>query len=135
MLAINKADGDNLKAAARAAADYRNALALLQPNSANWQPPVITISGRENTGLDALWDNIAAHNARLSATGELAARRAEHAVRWMYDMLSERLLAAVHNNPTVAAQIDDAEQSVRDGSLAPSLAVDQILAKLGGLQS
>ena len=53
----------------------------------------------------------------------------------MYDMLSERLLAAVHDNPTVAAQIDDAEQSVRDGRLAPSLAVDQILAKLDGLQT
>ena len=135
MLAINKADGDNLKAAARSAADYRNALALLQTTSPNWQPPVLTISGRDNTGLDALWDNITAHRERMSATGELAARRSEHAVRWMYDMLTERLLAVVHENPAVAAEIDDAEQRVRDGRLAPSLAVDQILSKLDGLQS
>ena len=135
MLAINKADGDNLKAAVRSAADYRNALALLQPNSPSWQPPVITISGQENSGLDELWNNIAAHHARLSATGELAARRADHAVRWMYDMLSERLLAAVHDNPAIEAQINHAENMVREGKLAPSLAVDQILATLDGLRS
>ena len=52
MIAINKADGDNVTRAERAAAEYRAALQILTPQSATWAPPVVTISGRENKGLD-----------------------------------------------------------------------------------
>ena len=57
MIAINKADGDNVTRAERAAAEYRGALQILTPQSATWSPPVITISGRGNVGLDVLWEN------------------------------------------------------------------------------
>ncbi len=53
MIAINKADGDNVTRAERAAAEYRAALQILHPPS-SWSPPVITISGRENKSLDVL---------------------------------------------------------------------------------
>ena len=43
-LAINKADGDNLERAERAAAEYSSALHLFRPRSANWSPPVLTVS-------------------------------------------------------------------------------------------
>src|SRR6478752_677924 len=44
MVAINKADGDNIKRANLAAADYRGALHILSPRSENWSPPAITYS-------------------------------------------------------------------------------------------
>ena len=50
IIAINKADGDNRQRAERSAADYRAALGLLTPTSANWQPPVLAISGLTNLG-------------------------------------------------------------------------------------
>lgn len=130
MIAINKADGDNVDRARRAATDYRNALALLTPGSPNWQPPVVTISGRDNTGLDELWSKIEAHHDRMTATGELAGRRSEQAVRWMHDLLTDRLLAILHENPDVAAQLRDVEEQVRQGDLTASLAVEKILATL-----
>ena len=40
MIAINKADGDNLKRARAAAGEYRAALHILTPRSENWTPPV-----------------------------------------------------------------------------------------------
>jgi len=127
MIAINKCDGDNDLRAERSAADYRNALALLTPESPNWQPPVVTISGRENIGLDKLWEKIEAHNQRMSATGELERRRAGQNVRWMHDMLSERLLAAIYANKAVAEGLANAETQVRNGELTPTLALDQVL--------
>jgi len=45
MIAINKADGDNIARAEKAAGEYRNALQILTPPQAEWSPPVITISG------------------------------------------------------------------------------------------
>src|SRR6476620_3884493 len=64
MIAINKADGDNVIRAERAAAEYRAALQILTPQSATWSPPVLTGSGRDNGGLDALWAKIAEHRSK-----------------------------------------------------------------------
>ncbi|MEM9356946.1 MAG: methylmalonyl Co-A mutase-associated GTPase MeaB [Pseudomonadota bacterium] len=132
MIAINKADGDKVRLAERAAADYRNALALLTPTSPNWQPPVITISGRDNVGLDVLWSKIDAYHQRLNATGELQQKRSLQSVRWMKDMLTDRLMERVMSDVGVANVMADAEQRVERGELAPSVAVDVVLAAVDG---
>lgn len=132
MIAINKADGDKVTLAERSASDYRNALALLTPTSPNWQPPVITISGRDNVGLDELWSKISAHHERMNATGELQQKRALQAARWMKDMLTDRLLERVRSDPVVAQVLGDAERQVEEGQLAPSVAVDTVLRAVDG---
>jgi LAO/AO transport system kinase len=131
MIAINKADGDNAPRATRAAADYKNALHILTPASPNWQPPVLTISGLANLGLDELWSQITQHRERLTASGEFAARRQTQAVTWMHDMLSDRLLAMLKANPQVASTLPGLEAEVRAGRLLPTRAVDQMLGLLG----
>jgi LAO/AO transport system kinase len=131
MIAINKADTDNVPRAERAAAEYQGALNLLTPASPNWRPPVITVSARENKGLDALWAKICKHHTRMTASGELQARRQAQAVAWMREMLQDRLLAALKANPMVAAKLPSIEADVRDGRLMPARAVDQILALMG----
>ena len=103
MIAINKADGDNKIRAERAAQEYRNALHILTPKDAIWQPPVLTMSGLENSGLDKLWAHIADHRAKLKASGDFATRRQRQAVSWMRDMLEDRLMGALKANPAVAA--------------------------------
>jgi LAO/AO transport system kinase len=131
MIAINKADGDNLVRAERAAAEYRAALAILTPLSAAWSPPVVTISGRHNTGLEALWGRIVEHRERTTATGEFTARRQHQAVAWMREMLEERIMSAVHGNAEVARALPGLEAEVRDGRLLPTLAVERVLALAG----
>jgi len=131
MIAINKADGDNVLRAERAAADYRGAMQILTPSSPAWTPPVITISGRENKGLDKLWEQILAHRKALGETGELAQRRQRQAVAWMHDMLSDRIMEMVHANPRVAARMAGIEDDVRQGRLLPTLAVDEIMSLIG----
>jgi len=127
MIAINKADDDNINRAKRSAADYRTALYLLTPISPNWRPPVITISGRDNIGLKQLWKHITNHRQKLHASEEIAKRRANQNVRWMHEILHERLMSNVHGNPTIASKLRNAEDQVRAGKMTPSFAVDQIL--------
>lgn len=131
MIAINKADGDNIMRAERAAADYRAALQIFTPKSATWFPPVVTMSGRENTGLDALWGKVMEHRDRMTASGERQARRQRQAVEWMRDMLGDRLMSALKSNPRVAERMPALEAGVRDGTLLPTLAVDEILTLMG----
>jgi len=131
MIAINKADGDNVIRAERAAAEYRAALQILTPQSATWSPPVMTVSGRDNGGLDALWGKIADHRQKMTATGEFALRRQRQAVAWMSDMLNDRVMASLKENPRVAQRLPVLEAEVRAGRLVPTLAVDEILEMIG----
>ncbi|MGD0914813.1 MAG: methylmalonyl Co-A mutase-associated GTPase MeaB, partial [Terracidiphilus sp.] len=87
MIAINKADGDNLARAKGAAAEYKAALHILTPPSSNWSPPVITCSALNGGGIADLWSNVLEHRERLTASGELATRRGEQQVKWMWTML------------------------------------------------
>ncbi|MGZ5823357.1 MAG: methylmalonyl Co-A mutase-associated GTPase MeaB [Hyphomicrobium sp.] len=131
MIAINKADGDNVIRAERAAAEYRAALQILTPQSATWSPPVLTVSGRDNGGLDTLWAKIAEHRSKMTATGEFAQRRQRQAVAWMSDMLNDRVMASLRSNPRVAQRLPVLEEEVRAGRLVPTLAVDEILEMIG----
>jgi len=51
MIAVNKADGDNVERAKLAAAEYRAALNILTPHSATWSPPVVTYSALRGNGV------------------------------------------------------------------------------------
>ncbi len=131
MVAVNKADGDNIARAKLAAADYRGALNILQPQSANWSPPVITYSALTGDGIGALWSKVLEHKQTMTASGELTARRREQQVKWMWSMLEERLTARLRSDPAVRGKLKAAEAAVAAGKLAPTLAVEEIAQLLG----
>ena len=131
MIAINKADGDNITRAERAASDYRAALQIFTPHGATWFPPVITVSGRDNCGLTELWDKVVEHRRMMTATGEFTTRRQAQAVSWMRDMLENHLMSALQANPRVAGELPVIEAEVAAGKLLPTLAVDRIMGLMG----
>jgi LAO/AO transport system kinase len=130
MIAINKADGDNVKRATTAAAEYRAALHILTPRSPNWAPPVMTCSALTGAGIAELWAQVLAHHDRMTSTGEHAARRREQQVKWMWSMLEERLFARLRSDPALRARLPQIEAAVAAGRLAATLAVEQIVAAL-----
>ncbi|HWM46988.1 MAG TPA: methylmalonyl Co-A mutase-associated GTPase MeaB [Xanthobacteraceae bacterium] len=135
MIAVNKADGDNVVRARQAAAEYRAALHILTPRSPTWTPPVVTCSGLTGEGIDAVWAAILDHRRKLTATGEIAARRREQQVKWMWAMLDERLRERIHSDRALRARLPQIEAAVASGKLSPALAVDEIAAALGIAQS
>jgi len=130
MIAVNKADGDNVRRAKAAAADYRAALHILTPRSPTWTPPVVTYSAITGDGIAALWREVVTHRQRMTASGELAAQRRAQQVKWMWAMLEERLFARLRNDPAIRARLKQAEAAVAAGTLTPTLAVDEIVALL-----
>jgi LAO/AO transport system kinase len=131
MIAVNKADGDNIERATTAAAEYRSALHILTPRSPNWTPPVVTYSALKATGTAELWAQVLEHRERMMSSGELAARRREQQVKWMWSMLEERMFERLRSDAAVRAKLPQIEAAVADGRLAPTLAVEQIAAMLG----
>jgi LAO/AO transport system kinase len=131
MIAVNKADGDNVPRARAAAAEYRAALHVLTPRSPGWRPPVVTYSALTGDGIADLWDTIAAHHAQMQAASELAARRREQDVKWMWTMLDERLRERLHADPKLKGKLAKFEADVAAGRLAPAVAVAEIAKALG----
>jgi LAO/AO transport system kinase len=131
MIAVNKADGDNVKRATAAAAEYGAALHILTPRSPNWAPPVVTYSALTGTGVAELWTQVLAHRERLSAADELAARRKDQQVKWLWTMLDERLIARLKSDPALKSRLPALEKAVAEGRLSPALAVEEIAGAMG----
>ena len=131
MIAVNKADGDNVERARLAAAEYRAALNILAPHSATWSPPVVTYSALAQHGIAELWTQVLSHKAKMTESGELATRRRDQQVKWMRTMLEERLTARLRSDAAVRAKLRQAEAQVAAGKLAPMLAVEEIAQLLG----
>jgi LAO/AO transport system kinase len=126
MIAVNKADGDNLSRARTAAAEYGAGLHILTSASPNWSPPVITCSALNRSGIEELWTKILDHRAGLTASGEINARRGEQQVKWMWTMLEERLFAPLRSDRAIKAILSRIEASVASGVTAPAEAVEEI---------
>jgi len=126
MIAVTKADGDNVARAKLAAAQYSAALNILAPRSPHWSPPVVTCSAATGDGIAALWTHVLDHRRRLAASGELATRRGEQQVKWMWTMLEERLFDPLRTDRALKAALPKIEAEVVAGRLAPATAVEQI---------
>jgi LAO/AO transport system kinase len=126
MIAINKADGDNIQRANLAAAEYRGALHILTPRSEHWHPPVETYSALTGAGIETLWQKILDHRTAMNASGELAARRRPQQVKWMWSMLEQRLMARLRADPRMRAQVKKIEASVAEAQLTPAVAAERI---------
>lgn len=127
VLAVNKADGENAREAKKAARELSDALHLITPPGALWQPSALTCSGLSGEGVDAVWAQVERHRVVLEEAGQLAQRRSEQRVAWMWAMVEEQVLGRLRSDPTVRAVAEQVQSQVRDGNLTASLAADQIL--------
>jgi LAO/AO transport system kinase len=126
LIAVNKADGDNLRSAQRAARDYRNALHFMQARG-GWQPRVQLCSAVTGRGLDDIWHAIREHHDQLTESGALQQRRQEQMLRWMWSMIDDQLRTMLRTHPSVRAMLDTVEQDVREGRTPPTVAARQVL--------
>ena len=132
LIAVNKADGDNVPAARTAVRDYSSALRLTHPTSPTWNPPVMTCSGQNGDGLEDLWGRIADHRSLMTATGEWDDRRRAQRLAWMWSMVEDRLLNSLRADPAVLGLLMAAEAEVLDGLTTPSAAAERLLEAFGG---
>ena len=129
VIAVNKADGDRVEEAERAARELSGALRLLRGPEGAWQPPVLTCSGLQETGIDRIYNHIQRHRQHLDAAGRLIAKRSEQLVQWTRDLVRNRLLDQLRS-PYAQPIVAEAEAGVRAGELTPAQAAEHIVTGL-----
>lgn len=133
VVAVNKADGPHERDARNAARELAGALRLLHSpgEDTGWNPPVLTCSAREDDKLDEVWDRLERHREVLDTTGQLARKRQDQQVSWVWAMVHDQLLDRLKSDPEVRRLAPALEQDVRAGSLTATLAAERILGAFG----
>jgi LAO/AO transport system kinase len=126
-LAINKADGDNIANAKKAAKIYENALHMLQPPSPNWKPPVLMCSALETTGIAEIWQTVTRFHQKFSASGELEDKRQKQALDWLWSLVEDGLKERFYTHPEIKKRLAKITRAVAKGKTAPTLAADKLL--------
>ncbi|MEP7020205.1 MAG: methylmalonyl Co-A mutase-associated GTPase MeaB [Pseudonocardiales bacterium] len=129
VIGVNKADGEHAAESERAARELSSALRFLRGGGDEWQTPVVTCSGRENTNMDRVWRQVTRHRDRLVERGELETKRRSQLVEWTRSMVRDRLLDRLRASG-VRAAVAAAEKAVLAGEMTPDQAATQILATL-----
>jgi LAO/AO transport system kinase len=125
---VTKADGDNRERAARAAADLSGALRILRGTGGTWQPPVLTVSARDGTGVAEVWGSLAAHRHTIAASGELTNKRRDQQLATLWGLVEERAIERLRADPRLQRLRADLEQEVERGNLSPGAAAERLLA-------
>jgi len=132
VLAVNKADGDNLQSSQRSRAELERALQIIRPpGHAPWDPRVVTCSARDGDGLDEVWRLIEKHHRIHAEGGLLESRRRRQLIKWMWTMVDEEVTAAVRRHPEVASEAISLEKEVLDGRTTATRAAEEILHRFG----
>lgn len=126
LLAINKADGDNMLAAQKARRAYKNAIHLFAQRDANWIPPVLTCSAITNDGVDEVWETILEHRETAIESGGFQARRHKQQKHWLWDIVEQEWMARFRERTKDV--LHDVENQVTDGILSPTSGALQLLA-------
>ena len=122
LIAINKADGDNIAAANLARKQYESALHYLRANpSSGWSPQVVTCSALQRVNIDLIWNQVLRYRQITRESGYFQQKRAAQRASWMDDAIRTLLYEQAQSN---AATI---RQQVLSGKLNPMRAAQQIV--------
>tara|TARA_B110000037_G_scaffold21537_1_gene23817 strand:- start:13267 stop:14328 length:1062 start_codon:yes stop_codon:yes gene_type:complete len=125
---ITKTDGQNIKKANLARAEYKNALHLFPANPNEWIPKVETVSSKENKGVDKVWDIVQAFEQLVVSNGWKNKRRETQQVYWMNETVKDQLLADFNQAEGIQAKIDAKTNELKLGKITSYQAANEILA-------
>ena len=127
MIAINKADGDNVDAAKRAKQEYQNALSLFPNQPSGWKPVVKTCSSLDGSGLEDIWSEVQSYISYTHKNGHFENQRKEQAIEWMYESIHYRLKETFYKHPAIKKSLKSIEKKVAEGTLSSFKAASELI--------
>ena len=126
-IAINKADGDNLKAAKLAKVEFNRALHLYPPKASTWQPKVTLCSGLKNEGIDNIWSVINDYILLTTENSFFNHKRKEQNKFWLLQTIEEQLKSDFFNHPTIKIELQKQLDLIEAKKTTPFVAAEYLL--------
>jgi LAO/AO transport system kinase len=128
VVVLNKADGEGLAAAERAASELEGALGLFARATGQAATRVLRVSALEERGLGELWSAIQAAALSARASGALAARRAATGKQAFLSAV-ERAVQRELAGPELGQERERLEREVLAGRLGPRAAAKALVTR------
>ncbi|MCT8341171.1 methylmalonyl Co-A mutase-associated GTPase MeaB [Flavobacteriaceae bacterium TK19130] len=101
LIVINKADGENVKAAKLAKQEFNRALHLYPPKESDWPAKTISCSALENTGIDTVWHELQSYFETVRENDYFSKKRKEQNKYWVLQTIESRLKSDFFNRPEI----------------------------------
>jgi len=115
LIAVNKADGENLAAAERARHEAENALHYFPRPANGWTPHALTCSAQTGKGIAELWRCVLEHTDLTKANGWFSVNRQNQTRRWMREIIEQGLRQRFESHPAIRRRMEALEQDVLEG--------------------
>lgn len=125
---VNKADGENVRAAERARSEAQSALHYLPASLSGWIPPAMMCSARIGVGIAAIWSCVQEYQRMSKASRWWERARREQSRHWMQEGLQDGLMQIFRSSSLMAGRIGDVEQRVLTGEITPVRGVRELLS-------
>lgn len=127
LIAINKADGNNIENALKAKVQFNNAIHLFPKKESEWNPKVLTCSAAKKDGIAEIWSEIEAHKKLSDTNGYFRRNRDRQAIFWMHETIQEQLKRNFYHNSEIRNKMTDVEEMVLTNRMSPFVAAGQLL--------
>ena len=126
-IAINKADGENQKAAKIAKVEFNRALHLYPQKSSEWQPKVMLCSALHREGIDELWELIQTFEAHTKTNGYFTNHRKEQSKFWLLQTIEDRLKSNFFDQPKIKKELKAQLRLIENDKTTPFVAAEYLL--------
>lgn len=125
---ISKADGDNVKHATEAQAEYQHALHLIPAAQSGWSPKVLTCSSVTNTGIKEIWEMILKYKDHATKSGFFDENRVQQNITWFQEYFQHLLKNDFYQLPAIQKELANVEKKIADQKISAQAAANQLLS-------
>ncbi|MDX1462184.1 MAG: methylmalonyl Co-A mutase-associated GTPase MeaB [Marinirhabdus sp.] len=126
-IAINKADGENLKAAKMAKTEFNRALHLYPPKENGWTPKTVICSALENQGISEIAELISTYIFEAKKAQYFQKKRNEQQKFWLLQTIESRLKNDFYSNPQIKQALQEQLELLQHNKTTPFKAAEQLL--------
>ncbi|MCM4160763.1 methylmalonyl Co-A mutase-associated GTPase MeaB [Antarcticibacterium flavum] len=127
LIVINKADGENQKAARDARLEFKRALNLYPPRESRWQPQVLLSSAINHQGIPEVWEEIMNYLELVQANGFFEANRHEQNKFWMLQTINEHLKKSFYQHPEIKKELQVQLKAIEQKKTSPFAAAKHLI--------
>lgn len=123
---INKADGENLRAAQKAKMEFQKALHLYPEKESTWSPKVKCISALNEKGIVRVWEMMMEYKKITSSNGYFKKNRFNQQKFWLFDSLNQKLKNNFYQNPKLKLELEQKLKQIEGQKMSSFRAADEL---------
>ncbi|WP_026450699.1 methylmalonyl Co-A mutase-associated GTPase MeaB [Aequorivita capsosiphonis] len=126
-IVINKADGENKKAAKLAKNEFNRALHLYPAKESGWAPKTLLCSAINDEGIAEIWEVVSNYFETAQSNGYFQYKRKEQNKFWLMQTIESRLKSEFYANPSVKVELKIQLKALDENRTTPFEAAEKLL--------